>query len=215
MNFPPFPLKKEDLSAETTRFSYDSILPLKPEELKLALSIIDLTTLNPTDTVSRVSAFTQKVNTFKILFPELPPVAAICVYPNMVSVVKENLAVEGVKIAAVAGSFPSSMTFPEIKIAEAHQAVINGADEIDIVLPLWAFIEGNFEYCRHEIEMIKKAIGEAQLKVILESGVLGDPEKYGRHLFCPSKLALILSRLPQVKCPLQPHLKPQLSCVMP
>jgi len=165
------------LSEMSACFSYDSISPLDPGELKLALSSIDLTTLNPTDTVTRVSALTQKVNTFKLQFPELKHVAAICVYPNMVSVVKENLAVEGVKIAAVAGSFPSSMTFPGIKIAEAHQAVICGADEIDIVLPIWAFMEGDFEYCRHEIEIIRKAIGEARLKVILESGVLGDPEK--------------------------------------
>jgi deoxyribose-phosphate aldolase len=92
-------------------------------------------------------------------------------------VVRENLAVEEVKVAAVAGGFPSSMTFPELKTEEARMAVLNGADEIDIVLPLWAFLEENYEYCRREIESIKKSIGDTCLKVILESGVLSEPDK--------------------------------------
>jgi deoxyribose-phosphate aldolase len=107
----------------------------------------------------------------------MPNVAAICVYPNMTSVVKENLAVESVKVAAVAGGFPSSMTFKSVKAEEARLAVLQGADEIDIVLPLWAFLEGNFEYCLEEIKTVKNAIGETHLKVIIESGVLADPEK--------------------------------------
>lgn len=151
---------------------------LRSAELyRLAFSCIDLTTLNQTDTVSHVAAFTQRVNSFVREFPGIDSVAAICVFPNMASVVRENLAVEGVQIAAVAGGFPSSMTFAEVKAEEARMAVLSGAGEVDIVLPLWAFLEENYDYCRREISLVKQSIGDAHLKVILESGILADPEK--------------------------------------
>ena len=137
-----------------------------------ALSCIDLTTLNSTDTVSSVAAFTERVNSFPLAFPGIKNVAAICVYPNMAHTVKSTLKVPAVKIAAVAGGFPSSMTFTKLKIEEAQLAVVAGANEIDIVLPLWAFLESHFETCSAEISAIKKAIGEGHLKVILETGVL-------------------------------------------
>lgn len=140
--------------------------------LETALSCIDLTTLNSTDTFNSVAAFTEKVNLFSTKYPAIKNVAAICVYPNMVSTVRQTLTIPSVNIASVAGGFPSSMTFSELKVEEARQAVAAGADEIDIVLPLWAFLDGDFETCRHEIATIKKAIGKAHLKVILESGVL-------------------------------------------
>lgn len=177
MNFPSLPLSFAELKSSAVSMAEASGLQLNEDMLRLALSCIDLTTLNPTDSVSHVAFFTQKVNFFTIEFPKLPSVAAICVYPNMASVVRENLAAEGVKVAAVAGGFPSSMTFPELKAEEARLAVLNGADEIDIVLPLWAFVEGNFDYCRREIGLIKNAIGDTHLKVILETGILGDPLK--------------------------------------
>lgn len=145
--------------------------------LQLAFSCIDLTTLNSTDTVSHVRAFTQRVNDFANDYPTLPNVAAICVYPNMVRSVKEVLNVEDVKIAAVAGGFPGSMTFIDIKVKEAVMAVEHGADEIDIVLPLWAFLDGNKLVCQEEVTTIKEAIGDAHLKVILETGALVEPEK--------------------------------------
>jgi deoxyribose-phosphate aldolase len=177
MNIPPLSIHKDDLSAEVLRFEAESKTSNSPEMLKMAFSCIDLTTLNSTDTASSVAAFTGRVNYFESEFPWMPNVAAICVYPNMTSVVKENLAAGSVKIAAVAGGFPSSMTFKSLKTEEARLAVLQGADEIDIVLPLWAFLEGNFEYCLEEIKAVKKAIGETHLKVIIESGVLTDPEK--------------------------------------
>ena len=144
--------------------------------LQLAFSCIDLTTLNSTDTQSRVSRFTEQVNNFYNDYPALPHVAAICVYPNMVQTVKNILNVRGVKIAAVAGGFPSSMTFTELKAEEARLAVEAGAGEVDVVLPLWAFLDGKDDLCKEEIETIKVAIGDAHLKVILESGVLAEPE---------------------------------------
>lgn len=176
MTFPPLNFNPNQLPEITGKFRENAASAVHdPETLKLAFSCIDLTTLNATDTVSGVAAFTQKVNSFKLEFPNLPNVAAICVYPNMASVVKENLADESVKVAAVAGGFPSSMTFLPLKEEEARLAVVNGSDEIDIVIPLWAFLENNFDYCRKEISAIKAAIGDAHLKVILETGAISDP----------------------------------------
>lgn len=147
---------------------------------ELAFSCIDLTTLNSTDTESHVKAFTERVNDFENDYPNLPNVAAICVHPNMVRTVKENLKDDHVNIAAVAGGFPGSMSFIEVKVKEARMAVEYGADEIDIVLPLWAFLDDDDIICREEITTIKEAIGEAHLKVILETGALADSEKI-RH----------------------------------
>ncbi|MCW0483477.1 deoxyribose-phosphate aldolase [Gaoshiqia sediminis] len=147
------------------------------EMQQLAFSCIDLTTLNATDTISHVKAFTDRVNDFANDYPTLQNVAAICVYPNMVRTVKEKLKVEEVAIAAVAGGFPSSMTFIETKVKEAQMAVERGAGEIDMVLPLWAFLEGDKLICREEVSTIKKAIDGAHLKVILETGALATPER--------------------------------------
>lgn len=151
--------------------------------LELAFSCIDLTTLNSTDTVSHVRAFTERVNDFQNDYPNLPNVAAICVYPNMVRTVNESLNDENVNIAAVAGGFPGSMSFIEVKVKEARMAVNYGADEIDIVLPLWAFLDGDDMICHEEIITIKEAIGEAHLKVILETGALATPERIRQASF--------------------------------
>ncbi len=147
------------------------------EMLQLAFSCLDLTTLNSTDTINKVKTFTERVNEFGNDYPCLPNVAAICVYPNMVRTVNETLSVEDVKIAAVAGGFPSSMTFIEMKVKEAVMAVNYGADEIDIVLPLWAFLEDDTLTCTEEITTIKDAIGDKHLKVILETGALIEADK--------------------------------------
>lgn len=165
------------IQAELTAIREKAGLNNTPEMQQLAFSCIDLTTLNATDTIAHVKAFTERVNDFANDYPTLPNVAAICVYPNMVQGVMETLKVDQVNIAAVAGGFPSSMTFIEMKVKEACMAVERGAGEIDIVLPLWAFLDGNRLVCREEIATIKQAIGEAHLKVILETGALAEPEK--------------------------------------
>jgi len=141
------------------------------------LNSIDLTSLNTTDNKSQILHLTGKVNSFSGRFSNIPNVAAICVYPNFVSVVKEKLTVKNVKIASVAGAFPSSQTFRNIKVSECKMAVEAGADEIDIVMPVGAFLGNDFEIVADEIREIKKAIGEKHLKVIVESGLLGDNEK--------------------------------------
>ncbi len=177
MNYPSIPVSQENLAALAARYVSQSRELHTTEMLKLAFSCIDLTTLNATDTITHVAAFAQKVNLFEREFPGFPPVAALCTFPNVVSVVRENLAVAGVKIASVAGGFPSSMTFLDLKVEEARLAVLQGADEIDMVLPLWAFLGGNTGVCLREIRAVKTAIGDARLKVILETGLLADPEK--------------------------------------
>jgi deoxyribose-phosphate aldolase len=147
---------------------------------KIAFSCIDLTSLNATDTSSKIKCFTQKVNDFAIEFGDMPNVAAICVFPNSVDTVEATLALPEVNIASVAGGFPSSMTFTKIKADEAKMAVKKGADEIDIVLALSEFMDGNYEEAHRDIATIKAAIGDAHLKVILETGALETPEEIWR-----------------------------------
>jgi len=152
----------------------------KPDDYKdyqLALSCIDLTTLNSTDNGFQGEKFANNVNGFALRFPGLHNVAAICVYPTLVKTVKENLIDSGVKLASVAGGFPSSQTYLEIKVLEIEMAVANGADEIDIVLNLGNFLAEDYSAVIEEISILKKACGNAHLKVILETGALKTPAK--------------------------------------
>jgi len=141
------------------------------ETLRTIYSCIDLTTLNTDDSRESVWRFVQKVNDFEGSRPDVENVAAICVYPNFVAVVKEALTAD-VRIASVCGGFPSSQTFTEVKIAETSLAVVDGADEIDIVMNIGQFIDGNYEDLCTEIMEIKEACRSAKLKVILETGLL-------------------------------------------
>ncbi len=142
------------------------------EVYKKLYSCIDLTTLNTTDTKEDVWKFTEKVNDFEGSRSDIDNVAAICVYPNFAETVKEALTAQNVKIACVSGGFPSSQTFPEVKVAETALAVANGADEIDIVLNLGFFLEESYQELAEEISEIKYACRDAHLKVILETGAL-------------------------------------------
>jgi deoxyribose-phosphate aldolase len=150
------------------------------------LNMVDLTSLNTTDNKSHIIHFTGKVNSFSGRFSNIPNVAAICVFPNFVSVVKEKLTARNVRIASVAGSFPTSQTFRSIKVTEVKMAVEAGADEIDIVIPVGAFLGNDFASVADEIREIKGAIGSKLLKVIVESGLLGDFE----HIFRASMIAM-------------------------
>ena len=142
------------------------------ENLKKIFSLIDLTSLNTEDNINKIASMANKVNEFSNHFSEMPNVAAICVYPSMVSYVNENINIEKLGLASVGGGFPSSQTFLNIKVDECKQAIHAGATEIDVVLSVGKFFEGDFEYCFKEIKDIKSAIGENHLKVILESGAL-------------------------------------------
>lgn len=139
---------------------------------KFLFNTIDLTTLNSTDSVLSVTRFVERVNEFDNEYPELNNVAAICVYPNFVQVVRSVLEVSSVDVAAVSGGFPSSQTFQEVKVVETSLAVADGADEIDIVFNLGGYYDGDYESVCDEISEIKDACREATLKVILESGAL-------------------------------------------
>ena len=143
-----------------------------PEVKKFLLGSVELTTLKTTDSEESVMAFTEKVNQFDDAYPDLPHVATICVYPNFANTVAETLEVDGVEIACVSGSFPSSQTFTEIKIAETALAIKDGATEIDMVMPVGKFLSGNYEDVADEIAEMKAVCGEHKMKVILETGCL-------------------------------------------
>jgi deoxyribose-phosphate aldolase len=157
-------------------FSSFSAVPDKHLLMNI-LNMIDLTSLNTTDNKSQIIHFTGRVNSFAGRYSNIPNVAAICVYPNFVAVVKEKLSAKNVRIAAVAGAFPSSQTFRSIKVTECKLSVESGADEIDIVIPVGAFLGNDFAAVADEIRDIKSAIGDILLKVIVESGLLGSSEQ--------------------------------------
>ena len=146
------------------------------EVYKFLFNTIDLTTLKSTDSPRSVADFTERVNAFEEEYPELENVAAICVYPNLAQVVRTVLDVSAIKVACVSGGFPSSQTFPEVKVAETALAVEGGADEIDIVLNLGNFFDEDYEEVCDEISEIKHSCRDARLKVILETGALKTAE---------------------------------------
>ena len=158
------------------------------EVLKKCMSLMDLTTLRTEDTTESVKKLVEKVNAFMTDYPEYPLPASICVYPNFASVVRENLAGKDVRVTAVAGCFPTSQSFVEVKVKECEMAVEAGADEIDIVLALNAFMAGDDDAARAEIRVIRAAIDETAsrlgravtLKVILETGLLVTPENIAK-----------------------------------
>ena len=145
---------------------------LNTEVYKTCLSCVDLTSLNSTDTDTQIVKMVQKVNRLPKIFPDVPNVAAVCVYPVFAKAVRDSLNLEGVKTAAVVGGFPSSHTFEEIKVIETSMAIMEGAEEIDIVISLSNFLTENYEKVREELEEIKSVGKGANLKVILETGEL-------------------------------------------
>lgn len=152
-------------------------VPLRAEDkelLKKIFSLIDLTTLSERDNTENVTRLCEQVNMLTESYPSVRGPAAICVYPDLVPVVKENLDNPLVNIASVGGGFPSSQTFTNVKVLEIEQAVREGAEEIDYVIPVGKFLMGDLEYVQHEIELIKERIGPILLKVILETGSLKD-----------------------------------------
>ena len=143
-----------------------------PEVKKFLMGSIELTTLKTTDSEESVMRFTERVNDFDNDYPALPHVATICVYPRFASVVSETLQVEGVEVACVSGSFPSSQALIEVKVAETALALKDGATEIDMVMSVGAFLSEDYETVCDEISELKAVCGERKLKVILETGLL-------------------------------------------
>ena len=142
------------------------------EVKKFLMGSVELTTLKTTDSEESVLAFTEKVNKFEDKYPELPHVATICVYPCYAKIVSQSLEVEGVEVACVSGSFPSSQALIEIKTVETALALKDGATEIDIVMSVGKFLSGDYETVIDEISELKAICGERKMKVILETGLL-------------------------------------------
>ncbi len=142
------------------------------EVKRFLMGSIELTTLKTTDSEKSVMEFTERVNEFDNKYPDLPHVATICVYPCFAAVVKEALSVEGVNIACVSGSFPSSQAVIEVKVAETALAIRDGANEIDIVMPVGKFLSEDYEGMCDDINELKQTCGDCAMKVILETGNL-------------------------------------------
>ena len=156
------------------------------EVKKFLMGCVELTTLKTTDSDESVLAFTERVNQFEEAYPTLPHVATICVYPRFAKIVSDSLEVEGVEIACVSGSFPSSQALIEVKTVETGLAVKDGATEIDMVLSVGAFLSGDYETVCDEIRQMKDACGDKKMKVILETGCL----KTGKNIKTASILAM-------------------------
>lgn len=148
--------------------------------LKLVLNMIDLTTLEGKDTPSKVRQLCYKAQHLHDAYPDLPTVAAICVYPTMVAAAKQALGESGIRVASVATGFPSGQAPLDVKLMDTRFAVDNGADEIDMVISRGRFLSGDYQFVYDEIAAIKAACGTARLKVILETGELGSLDQVRR-----------------------------------
>lgn len=162
-----------------------------PEVLKKCFSIMDLTSLDSADTPASIRAFVEKANAVTSSLPGYPLPASICVYPNFAGIVRENRCSPEMHVTTVAGCFPSSQSFLEVKARECELAVEHGADEVDIVLPLNSFLDSDMDAARHELRTLKAAIDKAAaaqnrkvvLKTILETGLLVCPENIAEASF--------------------------------
>lgn len=143
------------------------------EVKKFLLGSIELTTLHTTDTEEEILALVEKVNNFEHDYSDLPHVATICTYPVFTELIHNSLEVDGVKITNVCGNFPSSQSRMEVKIAETSLAIQDGAEEIDIVMPVGKFLSDDYEGVADDINELKDCCGEdVPMKVILETGDL-------------------------------------------
>lgn len=182
---------ESEIAARIQEISAGTAALATPEVLKCCFSLMDLTTLKTDDTPESVSGLVDKVSRLSGSYPDYPLPASVCVYPNFASVVRERRCSPELHVTTVAGCFPSSQSFLEVKEQECVLAVRNGADEVDIVLALNAFLAGNDAEAAREISGMKAAIDaeaarlgrKVVLKVILETGLLGTPEKIARASF--------------------------------
>lgn len=143
---------------------------------KFLFGSIELTSLNTTDSEESILRLTEQVNNFEAAYPDLPHVAAICVYPCFAQIVSQSLEVEGVEVTCVSGSFPSSQALIEVKVAETALAIKDGATEIDVVMPVGKYLSGDYETLSDDISELKQTCGTHKMKVILETGCLKTAE---------------------------------------
>ena len=175
MNYHPqiHPIDQVGVGERASRlFSRSIKKESKIRALKLALSMIDLTTLEGKDSLGKVRQLCYKASHLHDQFSNLPQVAAVCMYPNMVEVAKKALKSSSIKIAAVATAFPSGMATLEAKLNEVKSVVDAGVDEVDMVMSRGRFLQGDYSYVFDEVAKVKSTCGQAHLKVILETGEL-------------------------------------------
>ena len=166
-------LKDSDVAAKVAEIIEKKVPENDTLEVKkFLLGSVELTTLKTTDSEESVLAFTEKVNKFEDAYPTLPHVATICVYPCYAKIVSQSLEVEGVEVACVSGSFPSSQALIEVKTVETALALKDGATEIDIVMSVGKYLSGDYETLCDEIGELKAICGDHKMKVILETGLL-------------------------------------------
>ena len=166
-------IKDEEVKRAVARIIEDKVAENDTLEVKkFLMGSVELTTLKTTDSDESVLKFTERVNEFEDAYPDLPHVATICVYPCFAQIVSQSLEVEGVEVACVSGSFPSSQALIEVKVAETALAIKDGATEIDMVMSVGKFLSGDYETVCDEISELKAVCGEKKLKVILETGLL-------------------------------------------
>jgi len=177
MNDFSFDVKDEEVKA-AVRNLVETKVPLNDtkEVKKFLFGSVELTTLQTIDSKRSVKAFVERVNDFEREYPEMPHVATIVTYPNFAKTVSETLKVDGVIVTCVSGSFPSSQALLEVRTAETSFAVRDGAKNIDIVMNVGEFLDGNFDVVANEISEQKKVCGSVPMKVILETGDLPSAE---------------------------------------
>lgn len=168
-----FDFTDEGVKSEVERILAEGVVRYDTMDVyKECLGMIDLTSLNVTDTDDRIGGMMERVNEMHEHYKGVPNVAAVCVYPALVPTAKATLEAEGVRIAAVAAGFPAAQTFVEAKVAEVALTVAEGAEEVDVVMSVGKFLSGFHSEVMDELREIKDACHGARLKVILETGVL-------------------------------------------
>ena len=172
-DFKPIPVDQVGVEERAAKFRTRSIKKeAKMQALRMALNLIDLTTLEGRDTEGKVRQMCNKAAHLHDEFPDLPTVAAVCVYPSMVPVARREVEGTEIRVASVATAFPSGQSDLKLKLDETRIAVENGADEVDMVISRGAFLRGEHEYVHDEIAAVKEACQGRTLKVILETGEL-------------------------------------------
>ena len=170
-------INDNDVKTAVEKIIAEKVLENDTKEVKkFLMGSVELTSLSTTDSEESILRFTEKVNQFEAVYPDLPHVATICVYPCFAKIVSESLEIEGVEVACVSGSFPSSQALIEVKVAETALAIHDGATEIDIVMSVGKFLSGDYETLCDEISELKATCGEKKMKVILETGCLKTAE---------------------------------------
>lgn len=182
-----YPYNEEQLAKRLAELSVNKMSYMDEQAAyRYILSSIDLTTLEGSDNRQSVLTLCKKAKAYYNAQRQVPATAAVCVYPTLVAIAREELKGTDIRVASVAGAFPAGQSPIEVKVAEVRYAVSQGADEIDMVISRGKFLEGNYQEVYNEICAIREACKDATLKVILETGELKTPQ----NIYRASQLAI-------------------------